>query len=241
MNNKTKNSTGIDRSYHHSTAPKIVFALGLFTVLIFCAWLVLFEGWTAIGMLFGKTWSLSDPTRARILLACAAFYWVRLLITFFYILQRKVGWDEVWGLLIYVALIEIGLLLLGGGAFRNYPIELSWLDGIALVLFLFGSFLNTYSETQRKWWKADPVNKGHCYTGGLFRFSMHINYFGDMVLFTGWCLFTSNIWSLGLSLLMTLLFIFVHIPGLDAHLAERYREEFAVYAKKTKKLIPFIY
>ena len=241
MESNSQNKKGMDRSYHPSTTPKIVFALGLLLIIVFCAWLALFEGWTAIGALFGKTWSLADPTRARILLACVVLYWIRLLITFFYILQRKVSWEEVWGLLIYVGLIEIGLLLVGSGAFRDHPVSLGWLDGIALVLFLLGSFLNTFSEMQRKWWKANPVNKGHCYTGGLFRFSMHINYFGDVVLFTGWCLFTSNLWTLGLSVIMALLFIFVHIPGLDAHLAERYGEEFTTYSKNTKKLIPFIY
>jgi len=241
MINKSQNKSGLDRSYHPSTARKIVFALGLFAVLIFCAWLALFEGWAAIGLLFGRTWSLADPTRARILLACAAFYWIRLMITFFYILKRKIGWDEVFGLLLYVAVIEIGLFLVGGGAFRDYPISLGWLDGIALILLLFGSFLNTFSELQRKWWKADPANKGRCYTGGLFRYSMHINYFGDVVMFTGWCLFTSNLWTLVVSLIMTLLFVFVHIPGLDAHLADKYGEEFKVYANTTRKLIPFIY
>lgn len=241
MVSKPQKGTGIDRSYHPSTVPKIVFAVGLFMVVIFCAWLTLFEGWTKIGMLFDRTWTLVDPIRAKILLACAGLYWIRLMITFFYILQRKVGWDEVFGLLLYVAVIEIGLFLVGGGAFRDQPISLGWLDGIALVFLLFGSFLNTFSEMQRKWWKADPANKGHCYTGGLFRFSMHINYFGDVVLFTGWCLFTSNLWTLGLSVIMALLFIFVHIPGLDAHLAERYGEDFTTYSKNTKKLIPFIY
>lgn len=241
MVSKTQNEAGIDRSYHPSTAPKMVFALGLLLVIIFCAWLALFEGWTSIGLALGRTWSLADPTRARILLACAVLYWIRLLITFFYLLQRKVGWDEVFGLLLYVAVIEIGLFLVGGGAFRDHPVSLGWVDGVAFVLLLFGSFLNTFSEMQRKWWKADPAHTGHCYTGGLFRFSMHINYFGDVVMFTGWCLLTSNPWTLVLSLIMALLFIFVHIPGLDAHLAHKYGEEFKAYAKNTKRLIPFIY
>jgi len=70
---------------------------------------------------------------------------------------------------------------------------------------------------------------------------MHINYFGDTILFTGWCLLTHNIWVLGFPMLMGMSFIFYHIPGLDVYLAERYGKEFKAYSEKTKKFIPFIY
>ncbi len=117
-----------------------------------------------------------------------------------------------------------------------------WLwGGLAVLLVLFGSFLNTGSEVQRKWWKRDPANKGHCYTGGLFSWSMHINYFGDTVLFLGWCLLTLNWWTLTLPVLMAFSFIFYHIPGLDSYLEERYGDEFVEYSKKTKKFIPLVY
>jgi len=129
MENNSQNIAGIDRRHHPSTAPKIFFALGHLGIVIFCAWLVFFGDWTVLGSLFGRTWFLADPTRARILLACAAIYWFRHVITLFYLLRRKVDWDEVGGLLIYMALFEIGLLLLGGGAFRAQAIQLSWLDG----------------------------------------------------------------------------------------------------------------
>ncbi len=127
------------------------------------------------------------------------------------------------------------------GAFRDDSIGAGLSDLIALVLFLFGSWLNSFSEMQRKWWKADPANTGHCYTEGLFAYSMHINYFGDTVLFAGWCLFTGNMWLLGIPLLMGLSFVFFHIPGLDSYLADRYGEEFRVYSQKTRKFIPFVY
>jgi protein-S-isoprenylcysteine O-methyltransferase Ste14 len=50
---------------------------------------------------------------------------------------------------------------------------------------------------------------------------MHINYFGDTVLFTGWCLLTATWWT--------------------PYLEERYGDELIEYAKKTKKFMPFIY
>ena len=70
---------------------------------------------------------------------------------------------------------------------------------------------------------------------------MHINYFGDTVLFIGWCMLTASLWALALPALMGASFIFYHIPGLDAYLAERYGAEFEEYAAETKKFVPFLY
>jgi len=240
-NEEKQKKAGVDRSYGKSTAQKITFILGHLGIVLICVWLVFFEGVNKVGHLFGQEWSLPDTKRAYILLACAFLYWIRHLITLFYLIVRKVDFSEVFGLLSFMALFEIGLLLVGGGAFRDYSVKLGWVDIFALILLLFGSFLNSFSEMQRKWWKKDPANKGHCYTQGLFKYSMHINYFGDTVLFTGWCLFTGSFWTLILPLLMAGTFVFFHIPGLDSHLEKRYGNEFQTYAGKTKKFIPFIY
>lgn len=182
-----------------------------------------------------------DQDRAVVLFVCVLIYWIRHTVTVFYLLARKVEWGEVFGLLSFMALFEIGLLLVGGGAFRDYTIDFGLLDFVALSLLLSGSYLNSYSEIQRKWWKKNSQNKGKCYTEGLFQYSMHINYFGDFVLFTGWCLFTYNYWTLLLPLSMAYSFIAFHIPALDYHLAERYGEKFKDYAIITKRFIPFVY
>lgn len=232
---------GVNRAYDDSRIQKWIFNLAHLFIVLSCAWLLFWDGWTTIGTLFGKQWMLVDPTRAIILFFCALLYWLRHSITLFYLLVRKVDWSEVICLLIFFALFEIGFVLIGGGAFRVGVINLGWLDIVALFLLITGSYLNSFSEIQRKWWKRDPANKGHCYTKGLFCYSMHINYFGDTVMFTGWSLFTYNIWSLGLPLFMASMFIFYHIPGLDLHLAKRYGAEFQTYSKRTKRFIPFVY
>jgi steroid 5-alpha reductase family enzyme len=241
MENSKSNKTGVNRGHGRSVSQKLTFATGHFAIILMCAWLIYGNGWEALGHVFGKAWQLSDFFRAQILIACAFIYWLRHVITLFYLLARKVEWSEVAGLLVFMGLFEIGLVLIGGGAFRDHSINLGLLDLVALVLFFLGSFLNSFSEIQRKWWKADTANKGLCYTKGLFRYSMHINYFGDTVLFTGWCLFTYNFWTLGLPFLMGCTFVFFHIPDLDSYLADRYGDAFITYSENTKKFIPFIY
>ncbi len=236
----TPKTGGVNRSHATSFAQKLTFAGLHFTVIALCFWLVSFGGLTALGGALNREWEVADHTRALILAGCALLYGIRHLVTLFYLLARRVDWGEVLGLAAFMASFEVGFLLLGG-VWVDEVQPLNWHDGMAVALLLIGSALNTGSECQRKFWKQDPANKGHCYTGGLFRYSMHINYFGDVVLFSGWALFTTSVWAFSVPLLMALMFVFFHIPGLDAYLSQRYGAEFDAYAKKTKRLIPFVY
>jgi protein-S-isoprenylcysteine O-methyltransferase Ste14 len=70
---------------------------------------------------------------------------------------------------------------------------------------------------------------------------MHINYFGDSVLFTGWAILAASVFAFSIPVLMIAMFVFVHIPPLDAYLAQRYGDEFKDYAAKTAKFVPFVY
>jgi protein-S-isoprenylcysteine O-methyltransferase Ste14 len=70
---------------------------------------------------------------------------------------------------------------------------------------------------------------------------MHINYFGDVVLFTGFAILTHNFFILLIPLLIILNFVLFYIPAMDRYLNSKYGEEFREYAKNTKKLIPLVY
>jgi len=233
-------SGGVNREHAGSRPEKIVFA-GLHLVsLLVCAWL-LFGGWQQLGTWSGLDLALADLSRGLVLLVCALLYFGRHLLTLFALLARKVAMSEVVGLSVFMAVFEIGFLLLGAGAFRESAVPFGPLDAVAIALVLAGSFLNSWSELQRKWWKRDPAHRGHCYTGGLFAWSMHINYFGDTVLFTGWALLTHSLVALAVPAFMTASFVVFHIPALDAYLEDRYGAEFRAYAARTRKFIPFVY
>lgn len=240
MRGESTGKGGVDRAHGRTLAQRAVFCLGHLVIILFCAWL-LAGGLDLVGRQFGRTWVFADRGRAALLVGCAALYWLRHAVTLFYLLARRVDWPEVFGLLGFFAVIEIGLLLAGGGLFGATPPLLRPLDWFALALVLAGSWLNTASETQRKLWKRDPANRGRCYTGGLFKYSMHVNYFGDTIMFTGWALLTATPWALVLPALMAAMFVGYHIPALDAYLAARYPDEFPAYARTTKKFIPFVY
>jgi steroid 5-alpha reductase family enzyme len=112
---------------------------------------------------------------------------------------------------------------------------------IGLLLYLSGSYINTHSEYARHVWKLKPKNKGRLYTKGLFSLSMHINYFGDIVLFTGFAMITHRLGVFIIPLVMTVNFVLNIIPMLDRYLEKKYGDEFRNYSRKTKKLVPLIY
>ena len=176
-------------------------------------------------------------TRQVILMFCLLFYVSRLFITVFVFLKRKMAWSEM---LLVSGLMSFALFSFAKvGGSSHLP--LNALDYLGLILFFIGSWVNTYSEYTRHIWKKNDINKGKLYTFGLFKYSMHINYFGDIVLFSGIALITQNFSLLVIPLIMTLNFIFFIIPRLDKYLANKYGEEFKEYVGRTKILIPGIY
>jgi len=169
--------------------------------------------------------------------AFGVMMYIRMNLTTFHLLKRKINIDEFFGVIIAYATYQIGFVLLGGWNTTGFGM----LDYLGILLFIIGSYLNTYSEFQRRRFKKDPNNKGKLYTLGLFQFSRHINYFGDMCWVIGWAIVTHNIWSIFIPILLTLGFIFLFIPELSRYLETNYADEYLDWKKETKKLIPFIY
>jgi protein-S-isoprenylcysteine O-methyltransferase Ste14 len=163
--------------------------------------------------------------------------YIRMNLTTFHLLKRKMPIEELFGVIIGCAVYQIGFVLLGG--WQSSPLSL--LDVFGILLFIIGSYINTYSEIQRKRFKDDPNNNGKLYTQGLFKYARHINYFGDICWVTGWAIVTNNIWSMFIPISLTLGFIFLFIPELSRYLETNYVDEYLDWKKQTKKLIPFIY
>jgi steroid 5-alpha reductase family enzyme len=123
----------------------------------------------------------------------------------------------------------------------SYPEPIGPLDIVGITLFLIGSYINFLADYQRFSWKRNIENKGRLFTSGLFKYAMHINYFGDAVAYLGLALITHNIACFCISMGMFVYFIAFEIPRLDEHLGKKYGDEFAAYSKATKKFIPFVY
>jgi len=175
--------------------------------------------------------------RQIIIVSCLLIYFIRFTIGMFVFLERKIGWFE-GGVVSFLFFIMFTLF---GTAAGSRPEPIGIFDIVGIILFLSGSSINTLADYQRFAWKRKSENRGRLYTRGLFKYSMHINYFGDGICYFGLALITLKVVCILISIGIVLNFIFLQIPSLDDHLSKKYRNDFKEYAKQTKKLIPFIY
>jgi protein-S-isoprenylcysteine O-methyltransferase Ste14 len=175
--------------------------------------------------------------RSLILLSCLGIYILRLGLTFLFFLKRKIPWwESLFGGLAFPLFM---LAFIWNAAFDAQPLSpLFWLS---LLLYVLGSLMGTIGEATRYRWKRQPENQGHLYTQGLFGWSRHINYFADLLLFSGFAGLSGNGQLLFIPLGMFLSFVFWVIPSHDAYLAQRYVDDYEAYAKRVKRLIPYIY
>jgi steroid 5-alpha reductase family enzyme len=223
--------------HERSLGPKLANCVLHAAALVVVAWLLFGSGFTALSRWTGANFPAGDPVRNALIFACAVIYFARLCFTGFGMLQRAFGWGEAIGVGLFIAFLQIFYAYLGG---KN-PHLLGWVALPGVALYLCGSYLNTASEHQRHRWKQQPENRGRLYTEGLFRYAMHINYFGDTVLFTGYALVTGSAWALVIPVLMAAGFVFLHIPMLDRYLEKKYGAAFEAYAQRTKRYVPYVY
>jgi protein-S-isoprenylcysteine O-methyltransferase Ste14 len=220
-----------------SLAQRVALA-GMAGVAVGIAWWLLVGGGLAIaGEWFGLMWMTGEPVRRVWLAAGFSIYYIRLLFTEFVFLKRRVSWSEAFTVGPWLLCIVV-VMGIGGG---TNPTSIGAPAEFGALLFITGSWTNSYAEYTRNVWKQRPENRGRLYTGGLFRYSRHPNYLGDLLSFSGLCLICGAWWTAIIPALMLAGFVFVNIPVLDSHLHDHYGEAFDKYARRTRKLIPFVY
>lgn len=206
--------------------------------IIWLSYWILFQG--------GGTWfeehlhiqnASGGSKRRMIIFLFNIIIFVRISFAMIFLIKRKMPWEESISIPIAFALYYIGYSLF---ALPNAnPID--GLDYFAIFLFLLGCTLNSGGEIMRHRWKVNPENKGKLYTGGFFRYSRHINYFGDLLWLTGYALVSKNWYAAIVPVALFCFFAFYNAPKLDSYLKEKYASQYDEFAKKTKMLIPFIY
>lgn len=162
---------------------------------------------------------------------------IRMAYTMFFLVKRRIPWGESIDVPFAFALYYIGFSLFALPG--NDAVDM--VDYLAIGLFVAGCVLNTAGETLRDVWKKKQVNHGKLYTGGFFKYSRHINYFGDLLWVTAYAIVTRNMYASVIPIFLLCFFAFYNAPKLDKYLRSKYGQAFDDYARKTKMLIPFIY
>ncbi|KAG5684442.1 hypothetical protein PVAND_013676 [Polypedilum vanderplanki] len=121
------------------------------------------------------------------------------------------------------------------------------LDAGGFLLWIAGFIFETVADYQKFTFRSLPENKGNFMSSGLWAYSRHPNYFGEILLWLGVAISSfsgSKSYSVFISpIFVALLLIFVSgIPALEKKADQLYanNEEYQLYKKNTPVLIPFI-
>ncbi|MBN2616837.1 MAG: DUF1295 domain-containing protein [Spirochaetales bacterium] len=125
-------------------------------------------------------------------------------------------------------------------------IEFNIISIIGFTIFLTGFIIEIISDRQKFNFKNNPENKGRWMEKGLWKYSRHPNYYGEILLW--WGLFVTTIpFQKGLSfitvlgpIIITLLLLFVSgIPLLEKSADKKYgnNQDYILYKKTTSLLV----
>jgi steroid 5-alpha reductase family enzyme len=127
------------------------------------------------------------------------------------------------------------------------PTPLGWLALVGFIVWIFGYFFELLADAQKSAFKADPENEGKFIKSGLWAWSRHPNYFGEIVIWIGvaiiafpalkgWALVAliSPIW------VIVQLTVISGIPMLEKKADKRWggQDDYEKYKKNTPVLIP---
>jgi len=130
--------------------------------------------------------------------------------------------------------------------------EISYLGIISytgIAIWLLGLLIETFSDLQKYKFINNPQNKGVWIETGLWKYSRHPNYFGEITLWVGVYLFVfphldfaQNIFGLISPLYIAFIIIFISgIPMLEKAADKRWGENpsYQNYKKRTSVLVPW--
>lgn len=164
---------------------------------------------------------------------------------------RYKEWREKWGKLFYIrSYFQIYILQ---GVFLYsilFPVlfinkanqeDFAITDIIGITIWLIGFCFEIIGDWQLRKFKKDPRNKGKLLTQGLWTYTRHPNYFGEVTLWWGihiLALSTRNGWiTITGPLTITVLILFVSgIPLLEKKYAGQ--KDFEEYKKRTSLFFP---
>lgn len=118
-----------------------------------------------------------------------------------------------------------------------------WLGWCGVSLSAFGIAYEAIADWQLTRFKAHPANAGKVMDRGLWRYSRHPNYFGDMCAWSGMYAIAADaghaLWALPGPLLLTFLLTRVSgAPTTEPHLG-RTKPEYEAYKARTSAFIPW--
>ena len=119
--------------------------------------------------------------------------------------------------------------------------EMGYLDVIGSIVILFGTLLEFIADGQMKKFIKTRTSKTDVINIGLWKYSRHPNYLGEIIIWFGVALVLiishPLYWYLLLGAVVNLLmFLFISIPMEEKHMLQ-YKEELSLYIASTSCLL----
>lgn len=120
--------------------------------------------------------------------------------------------------------------------------DFSLLQLIGLAIMILGTLLELVSDKNMATFKNVRTSKDEIINVGLWKYSRHPNYLGEILFWYGvalvFILNNLNLWFVIIgAILNTMLFLFISIPLAENHL-KSYKKGFDEYKRKTRMLLP---
>lgn len=137
-----------------------------------------------------------------------------------------------------ILIISYEVILINTSIFTS----LSLFDFSGFIIWIFGFIYENIADIQLFNFLKNPSNKGHILKSGLWRYSRHPNYFGEILMWWGLFIIAVQL-PYGVTALvspLTISFLILFVSGIP--LAEKQMEknsEFVEYKKITPMLIPW--
>jgi steroid 5-alpha reductase family enzyme len=122
------------------------------------------------------------------------------------------------------------------------PANLTWLDYLAVPVWLVGFIFEAAGDWQLRRFKANPANKGKVLQTGVWRYSRHPNYFGDAAQWWGYYLIAlaaGGWWTVFSPLIMSALLLRVSGVTLLEKTLKDVKPGYREYMQKTSEFIPW--
>ncbi len=164
---------------------------------------------------------------------------------------RYGAWRKQWGKHVAIrSFIQVFLLqgvLLGvisssvSIIMANSTRSLGWLDVIGVVVWIIGYAFEVLGDQQLRRFITSPQNAGKIMMSGLWKYTRHPNYFGELTMWWGiWLIslsVTNGLWTILAPLTITFLLRYVSgVPLLEKKYSGN--PEWEAYKKRTSVLIP---
>lgn len=159
--------------------------------------------------------------------------------------QKKPG-GVTWNMFAKVYLVQAVLAVIVSTPvvilMGSEQVAWSWWATIGLVVWGIGFFFEAVGDWQLRNFIADPANKGRLMTRGLWKYTRHPNYFGEMTQW--WGIYVIS-WSVAFGwagligpLVITWLLVFISgVPLTERHFQGR--AGWDAYKRRTSKLVPW--